>query len=81
MILSFNVKNYLCVLKKLWKNQNSLPQELKRGTELEEQALSGLCDKIMHTKYSINKKAAWCLVRNSDPVETEQIINYIFMSY
>ena len=62
------------------KNQDSLSQELKQGTELEEQALSGLCYKIIHTKYSINKKAAWRSVRNSDPVEIEQIINYIFKS-
>ena len=32
----------------------------------------------MHIKYSINKKAAWPLVSNSDPAEIEQIINYIF---
>ena len=62
------------------KNQDSLSQELKQGTELEEQALSGSCYKIIHTKYSINKKDAWRLVSNSDPVEIEQIINYIFKS-
>ena len=35
----------------------------------------------MRAKYSINKKVAWRLVRNGDPVEIEQIINYIFMSF
>ena len=52
---------------------------MKRGTELEDQALSGLCHKIMHAKYSINMKAGVFLVRNSDPVEIEQMIN-TFMS-
>ena len=79
MISLSNVKNYLYVLKKLWKNQNPLSQELKRGTELEDQALSGLCHKIMHTRYSINMKAGWFLGRNSDSVEIEQMIN-TFMS-
>ena len=49
---------------------------MKQGTELEDQAL---CHKIMHAKYLINMKAGWFLVRNSDPVETEQMIN-TFMS-
>ena len=75
MISLSNVKNYLCVLKKLRKNQNPLSQEVKRGTELEDQALSGLCHKIMHAKYSINMKAGVFLVRNSDPAEIEQMIN------
>ena len=80
MISLSNVKNYLHVLKKLWKNKIPLSQELKGGTtELEDQALGGLCNKIMHTKYSINMKAGWFLVRNSDPVEIEQMIN-TFMS-
>ena len=47
------------MLKKLWKSQNPLSLELKRGTELEEHALSGLYHKMMHTKYSINKKSTW----------------------
>lgn len=42
---------------KFWKIQNSLFQILKRGADLEEHALSGLHHKIMHTKWSINKKA------------------------
>ena len=48
---------------------------MKRGTELEDQALSGLCHKIMHAKHSINMKAGVFLVRNSDPAEIEQMIN------
>ena len=52
---------------------------MKRGTELEDQALSGLCHKIMQAKYSINMKAGVFLVRNSDPVEIEKMIN-TFMS-
>ena len=56
MISLSNVKNYLYVLKKLRKNQNPLSQEVKQGTELEDQAL---CHKIMHAKYSINMKAGW----------------------
>ena len=42
------------MLKKLRESQNPLSQELKRGAQLEEHALSGLYHKIMHTKYSIN---------------------------
>ena len=52
MIPSFNCENYLYVLKKIWKSQNPLSEEFIRGTELDEHALSGLCHKIMHTKYS-----------------------------
>ena len=54
-------------------------QELKEGAELEEQSLSGLCLRIMHTKYLVDKKAAWRLVSNSVPFEIEQIINYTFV--
>ena len=68
------------MLNKCWKSQNPLSQESKRGTELEEHALSGFCHKVMHRKYSINTKAAWILVRNSDFVEIEQMINNIFIS-
>ena len=81
MISSFNVKNYFKSLRNYEKIKILYPQEWKRGTELEEQALSGLCHKIRPKKYSINKKPAWFLVRNSDLVEIEQMINYIFRSY
>ena len=47
-------EDYLLVLKKFRKRQNPLSQELKRGAQLKEHALSGLYPKIMHTKYSIN---------------------------
>ena len=69
------------MLKKCWKSQNPLSQESKRSTELEEHALSGFCHNVMHTKYSINNKTAWFLVRNSDFVEIEQMINNIFISF
>ena len=52
MISSFSFADYLEVLTKFRKRQNPLSQELKRGAQLEEHALSGLYHKIMHTKYS-----------------------------
>ena len=65
-----------CTFKKfVRKSQNPLFQVVKRVAELQEHALSGSCHKVICTKYSVNKKDAWFLLKSGDFVLIEEIIN------
>lgn len=78
MILQFSFVNYFQISNKIQKSQNPLCQIVNRGTELEENILSGLYNKIINRKYLTNKKTAWFLLRDSDFAGIEQIINKIY---